>query len=136
MSKSYPLTPSLPYQSSPKSSVPTLYKFNPEHIIFLLIQFEDLVLECCCFALTNIGNLPPVHRSDPVRVVRHISAIVNSVDDKGIVEGNWTEDFKGGKAPTSWLGSPLILQHYYRTRKPVKYGQCWIFAGVTTTSES
>lgn len=98
-------------------------------------QFEDYVLECCCMALSFVGYLHPTDRSDPVKVSRHIAAIVNSHDDKGIVEGSWSEDYSGGTAPTAWMGSPSILQQFYRTRRPVRFGQCWVFAGVTTTCE-
>lgn len=58
---------------------------------------------------------------------------VNSQDDYGAVQGNWTTDFGGGTPPTKWLGSMKILQQYWKSKKPVKYGQCWIFAGVLTT---
>ena len=47
--------------------------------------------------------------------------------------GNWTEDFSGGTPPAQWVGSQKILQQYYKTKKPVKYGQCWVFAGVLAT---
>lgn len=73
--------------------------------------------------------------NDPIKVCRHIGAIVNSVDDKGIVVGNWDEKFAGGTPPTDWHGSDAILQKYYRTKKSVKYGQCWVFSGVTCTSK-
>lgn len=58
---------------------------------------------------------------------------VNSPDDNGAVMGNWSNDFGGGTPPTKWLGSQKILQQYYKTRKPVKYGQCWVFSGVLAT---
>jgi transglutaminase 1 len=61
---------------------------------------------------------------------------VNSPDDNGVVMGNWTDDFGGGISPTLWIGSMKILQQFYKTKKPVKYGQCWVFAGVLTTSKS
>lgn len=50
-----------------------------------------------------------------------------------MVYGNWSEDFSGGNKPSEWIGSPKILRKYYKTQKPVKYGQCYVFAGVTTT---
>lgn len=59
---------------------------------------------------------------------------MNSPDDDGAVLGNWSEDFSGGTAPTKWVGSVAILQEYFKKRRPVKYGQCWIFSGVLTTS--
>jgi transglutaminase 1 len=58
---------------------------------------------------------------------------VNSPDDYGVVMGNWSEDFGSGTPPSRWLGSQRILQQYYETKKPVKYGQCWVFAGVLAT---
>ncbi|KAJ8865859.1 hypothetical protein PR048_033382 [Dryococelus australis] len=64
----------------------------------------------------------------------HISQdLVNSPDDNGAVMGNWSDDFGGGTAPTKWIGSMKILQQFYKNKKPVKYGQCWVFAGVLTT---
>lgn len=98
-------------------------------------QFEDFVLECSCLVLSYVGHLNPADRNDPIKVTRHIAAIVNSHDDKGIVEGNWTTDYSGGRAPTSWIGSASILQQFFRTRRPVRYGQCWTFAGVAATGE-
>lgn len=73
--------------------------------------------------------------NDPIKVSRHIAAIVNSKDDRGIVVGNWGEDFNGGTEPTGWHGSAAILQQFYRTKKSVKFGQCWVFSGVTCTSK-
>lgn len=65
---------------------------------------------------------------------RALSAAVNASDDYGAVMGNWSTDHSGGTAPTKWLGSGEILQKYYKKKKPVKYGQCWVFSGVLTTS--
>lgn len=58
---------------------------------------------------------------------------VNAQDDNGAIMGNWTRNFEGGTAPTEWMGSSLILRKFLKERKPVKYGQCWVFAGVMTT---
>ena len=99
-------------------------------------QFEDFVLECSCLILSYVGHLNPADRNDPVKVARHISQVVNSHDDRGVVEGNWTTDFSDGRAPTTWMGSASILQQFFRTRRPVRYGQCWTFAGVATTGKS
>ncbi|KAH7641779.1 hypothetical protein DERF_008815 [Dermatophagoides farinae] len=106
-------------------------QMKPTHWNFA--QFEENILEACLYALANIGKLKPADRNDPIKVCRHIGAIVNSVDDKGIVVGNWDEKFYGGTPPTDWHGSDAILQKYYRTKKSVKYGQCWVYSGVTCT---
>ncbi|XP_059471130.1 annulin isoform X2 [Neocloeon triangulifer] len=96
-------------------------------------QFEADVLECAVHLVSVVGKMGPASRGDPVRTARAISAAVNSPDDNGAVMGNWSDDYGGGTAPTKWLGSSQILQKYWKDKKPVKYGQCWVFAGVVTT---
>ncbi|KAF5293128.1 hypothetical protein FQA39_LY13738 [Lamprigera yunnana] len=96
-------------------------------------QFEKQVLECSLYLIKHIGKINGHFRSDPVMIARALSAAVNSVDDNGAVIGNWSEDFTGGTPPTEWIGSMEILQKYYKKKKPVKYGQCWVFSGVLTT---
>ena len=58
---------------------------------------------------------------------------VNSQDDNGILVGNWSGDYDSGTAPTTWTGSLKILEQYHRTKRPVMYGQCWVFSGLVTT---
>lgn len=61
---------------------------------------------------------------------------INSPDDHGVLEGNWSGDYSGGTSPTVWSGSVEILMGYHKNSgTPVKYGQCWVFAGVFTTGE-
>ncbi|XP_064598834.1 uncharacterized protein LOC135465525 [Liolophura sinensis] len=97
-------------------------------------QFEEGILEAAMFIM-NKGFAWQYSqiRGDPVRVSRVISQMVNSNDDEGVVYGNWSGVYDDGTAPTLWSGSVEILQEYMARRKPVKYGQCWVYAGVTTT---
>lgn len=58
----------------------------------------------------------------------------NSCDHEGgILTGNWSGNYSGGRAPTSWSGSVDILREYVEKKRPVKYAQCWVFSGVLTT---
>ena len=61
---------------------------------------------------------------------------VNSQNDNGIVQGNWSGQYWDGTAPLSWSGSLKIMEKYWNKRSPVKYGQCWVFSGVVTTGEN
>lgn len=61
---------------------------------------------------------------------------VNSLDDNGVLVGNWTGDYAQGTNPSAWAGSVDILRAYHGTGAPVRYGQCWVFAGVMTTGTS
>jgi len=59
---------------------------------------------------------------------------INSPDDRGVLVGNWSGSYSGGTPPTAWSGSVEILKNYHEGGgAPVKYGQCWVFSGLTTT---
>ncbi|XP_065095331.1 annulin-like isoform X1 [Ochlerotatus camptorhynchus] len=103
---------------------PSVWKFG---------QFEKHILDCALLLIDKVGKVSATHRGDPIRVCRAISAAVNSPDDDGALLGNWSGDFSGGTAPTKWVGSVEIMQQYYKKQKPVKFGQCWVFAGVVST---
>lgn len=104
---------------------PSVWKFG---------QFDKHVLDCSLLLIAKVGKVSATHRGDPIRVCRAISAAVNSPDDDGALLGNWSGDFSGGIAPTKWVGSVEILQQFYKKQKPVKFAQCWVFAGVVSTS--
>ncbi|NXX90894.1 TGM4 glutamyltransferase, partial [Centropus bengalensis] len=95
-------------------------------------QFEEYILDACMYLLDK-SKLKVNERRDPVPVTRAMSALVNANDDSGVLLGNWSGNYSNGTSPTDWLGSVIILQKYYKTKKPVLYGQCWVFSGVLTT---
>ncbi|XP_018419789.1 PREDICTED: protein-glutamine gamma-glutamyltransferase E-like, partial [Nanorana parkeri] len=71
-------------------------------------------------------------RNDPIYVGRILSAMVNSNDDNGVIVGNWGGNYSGGLSPTTWNGSAPILRQWMQNG-PVKFGQCWVYAGVLCT---
>jgi len=95
-------------------------------------QFEPVVLKTC-LKLLRMENLRYSDQCNPAMVARHFSALVNSQDDDGVLEGNWSGDYEDGISPGSWNGSVEILEQYMESGEPVKYGQCWVFSGVFTT---
>ncbi|KFZ57800.1 Protein-glutamine gamma-glutamyltransferase 6, partial [Antrostomus carolinensis] len=103
-------------------------------------QFEEGILDISLAILDRSLNHrqdPAVdvsNRNNPIYVSRVISAMVNSNDEKGIVEGKWNGKYCSGTNPLQWSGSVTILRKWYRGRyRPVRYGQCWVFAGVMCT---
>uniref|UniRef100_A0A8C1ABY7 protein-glutamine gamma-glutamyltransferase n=1 Tax=Cyprinus carpio carpio TaxID=630221 RepID=A0A8C1ABY7_CYPCA len=96
-------------------------------------QFEEGVLDACLMIM-DAGKVPLMYRGNATQVVRQASALLNSQDDKGVMVGNWSGDYSGGTAPTAWTGSPEILLKYINEGyEPVRFAQCWVFAGVMNT---
>ncbi|KAH9495958.1 hypothetical protein Btru_013865, partial [Bulinus truncatus] len=95
-------------------------------------QFETCVLDVALYLL-DISGLKWEARGNPIQVVRKISALVNSSDEGGVLAGNWSGDYSGGRSPLSWTGSAAIFEEYWQTKRPVKFGQCWVFSGLSTT---
>lgn len=52
-------------------------------------QFRDSVLPAVCHLLDNVAKLKDSERADAVKVARAISAIINSNDDKGVLQGRY-----------------------------------------------
>ncbi|XP_053549313.1 protein-glutamine gamma-glutamyltransferase 5-like isoform X2 [Bombina bombina] len=103
-------------------------------------QFEDDIVDICLKMLDkNLNFLQDAfkdlaQRNNPVYVSRVICAMTNSNDDNGLLQGNWSGDYDTGVCPSSWNGSIAILRQWYKNDcRPVKYGQCWVFASVMCT---
>ncbi|XP_042260194.1 transglutaminase 5, like [Thunnus maccoyii] len=103
-------------------------------------QYESGVLETCL----NLLQISPQHqknrrmdylnRNNPIYISRVVSAMINCEDDRGVLKGNWSGSFKEGVHPSTWTGSGDILRQWALTDyRPVKYGQCWVFAAVMCT---
>lgn len=92
-------------------------------------QFEEISLDTVFKLLESVKANK---RDSPVEVSRIISSKVNSCDNEGVLEGNWSGKYEGGKTPTYWNSTPAILETYMVDSLPVKFGQCWVFSGIVT----
>uniref|UniRef100_A0A670ZGA7 Coagulation factor XIII A chain n=1 Tax=Pseudonaja textilis TaxID=8673 RepID=A0A670ZGA7_PSETE len=95
-------------------------------------QFEENILDACLY-LMDRAQLDLSGRGNPIKISRVGSAMINSQDDNGVITGSWDNIYEYGVPPSSWTGSVDILLEYYSTKEPVRYGQCWVFAGVFNT---
>ncbi|BFZ19490.1 hypothetical protein BsWGS_22529 [Bradybaena similaris] len=111
------------YRGSASSPSPRPWNFG---------QFESVVLDVVMYLL-DVNRINYAIRGNPIPIVRKLSALVNSHDEGGILSGKWDGEYDDGTPPQAWTGSVAILEEYWKTKQPVKYGQCWVFAAVTTT---
>ncbi|XP_041946332.1 transglutaminase 5, like [Alosa sapidissima] len=119
------------YMGTPSNNVARPWSFD---------QYEADILQICMKLL----DVSPQHqkdwkadylsRGDPVYIGRVVSAMINSQDDQGVLMGRWSGSYSDGVHPTKWTGSGDILKQWAASNfSPVKYGQCWVFAGVMCT---
>ena len=66
------------------------------------------------------------------------STQANSNDkDGGVLSGRWSSSFPPGTtSPLAWTGSTAILEEFWKTKKVVQYGQCWVFSGLVTARKN
>ncbi|XP_036997062.1 protein-glutamine gamma-glutamyltransferase E isoform X2 [Artibeus jamaicensis] len=103
-------------------------------------QFEGDILNICLTILDSSLNFhrdsatDVARRGDPKYIGRVLSAMVNSNDEGGVLLGNWSGNYIGGRDPRNWNGSVEILKEWKKSGyRPVRYGQCWVFAGTLNT---
>uniref|UniRef100_A0A8C5R8J8 protein-glutamine gamma-glutamyltransferase n=1 Tax=Leptobrachium leishanense TaxID=445787 RepID=A0A8C5R8J8_9ANUR len=119
------------YQGNRNWITPCPWNFGQfeDDILDIILKILDKSLNYLEDAFKDLSN-----RNRAVYVSRVLCAMVNSNDDRGVVQGNWDEDNKSGVSPSSWNGSTAILRQWYKNDcQPVKYGQCWVFAAVMCT---
>ncbi|XP_036444112.1 protein-glutamine gamma-glutamyltransferase 2-like [Colossoma macropomum] len=104
-------------------------------------QFEDDIIDVCLKLLdVNQHCLRNAiedfsARCSPIYVGRVVSAMINKDDaDDGVLWGRWDDSYSDGVNPVFWSSSVDILRHWFKNEcRPVKYGQCWVFAAVMCT---
>ncbi|XP_006883274.1 PREDICTED: protein-glutamine gamma-glutamyltransferase 5 [Elephantulus edwardii] len=103
-------------------------------------QFEENIIDICLKLLDKSLNfqvdsaIDCALRGSPVYISRVVSAMINSNDDNGVLNGNWSENYSDGMNPAEWTGSVAILKQWHASGcQPVRYGQCWVFAAVMCT---
>ncbi|XP_059115525.1 protein-glutamine gamma-glutamyltransferase 5 isoform X2 [Peromyscus eremicus] len=103
-------------------------------------QFEENIIDICLELLEKSLNFqvdPSTDcalRGSPVYTSRVVCAMINSNDDSGVLNGNWSENYVDGVNPAEWTGSVAILKQWHATGcQSVRYGQCWVFAAVMCT---
>ncbi|NXD84434.1 EPB42 protein, partial [Halcyon senegalensis] len=98
-------------------------------------QFEEDIVDIC-FTLLDVGerhqkDKDHSKRKNPVYICRTVAAMLNCDEFRRILIECETGQYYNGTPPSKWLGSSPILRQWVASQcKPVRYGQCWVFAAV------
>ncbi|NXK51713.1 EPB42 protein, partial [Chauna torquata] len=98
-------------------------------------QFEEDIVDIC-FTLLDVGERHQrekdhTQRKNPIYICRTVAAMLNCEEARGILTECGTREYYDGTSPSKWLGSSPILRQWVALQcKPVRYGQCWVFAAV------
>uniref|UniRef100_A0A8C9BFV5 Transglutaminase 7 n=1 Tax=Phocoena sinus TaxID=42100 RepID=A0A8C9BFV5_PHOSS len=78
-------------------------------------QFEEDMIDIC-FQILNkslyfLENPTKDYSqwNNVVYVCRVVSAMINSNDDSGVLQGSWREDYSPGVSPLEWTGIPMLF---------------------------
>jgi len=96
-------------------------------------QFDKVTIKV---TLKQLEGLSAADRSSALKVCRHLidrAAAKETDGSGGILIGRWAFNYPGGQRPTAWTRSKEIFAEFDTTGNAVKYGQCWVFAGVLTS---
>ena len=76
-----------------------------------------------------IELMTAAERSNQVEYSRALTRLIGN----NVLRGRWDGYYRDGVEPTQWVGSEEIYRRWLRFGQPVRYGQCWVFAGLLTT---
>ena len=68
-------------------------------------------------------------RTNQVLYSRALTRLISS----NVLLGRWDGRYGDGVHPSRWVGSERIFQQWLNSGSKVRYGQCWVFAGLLTT---
>uniref|UniRef100_A0A1I8FB32 TGc domain-containing protein n=1 Tax=Macrostomum lignano TaxID=282301 RepID=A0A1I8FB32_9PLAT len=96
-------------------------------------QFESPVLDCVLLLLlrlpAGLGGVGRPRQSGPRPVSR------DQLHRRGRPAGRQLSgNYEDGRSPTEWTGSLKIFRGISHNKRPVMFGQCWVFSGCLTSA--
>ncbi|XP_021380404.1 hemocyte protein-glutamine gamma-glutamyltransferase-like [Mizuhopecten yessoensis] len=114
--------------------VGSVYRTGQRGLAWRFGQFDDDIVQICLMLVRRyFRGIVNQKMGDAGQVARAISSMVNSNNIDGVLVGKWGAPYDDGVKPWNWTGSTKILKQYHKEERPVKFGQCWVFSGVTVT---
>lgn len=84
------------------------------------------------FVMNRIEELPYSERTLH-NIIRYLMINFSSENDENaLIYGKWDNKYSDGIAPSTWKSTSHVFRHWGINKKPIKYGQCWVFAECIT----
>ncbi|XP_014249637.1 annulin-like isoform X2 [Cimex lectularius] len=87
-------------------------------------QYEPGMLDYVFYLLNDVLHLP---HHDCWSILSIVKAFSNEKTESLIIDCPWTSNYRGGTNQMKWPGSKLLLGQFYKTKKPVNLGHCYVF---------
>jgi transglutaminase-like putative cysteine protease len=84
------------------------------------------------FVMETIEVLPYEQRTVETVLRCIMSEFSSQNSETGLINARWDDEYSDGRPPMSWTNPTDVFRLWRRNRKPVKYGQCWLFAEAMT----
>jgi hypothetical protein len=85
------------------------------------------------FVMEKINELSYDNR-DIITIIRHLMSEFSSEhSENALICGKWSSDYSDGLSPSAWKSSSHVFREWGINKKPIKYGQCWVFSECFTT---
>lgn len=95
-------------------------------------QFDASVLAAALDGLAATASNSATDFKSPASVARALTKAIGA-PETGMLLGRWDGQYGDGKNPGYWTSTSEIIAARRATGRPVRYGQCWVFASVTTS---
>lgn len=84
------------------------------------------------FTMDAVESLDYRERNTLNIIRRLMTRFSSENSSSSLIEGRWDRRYKDGKSPTDWKNLLEIFHAWGSNHRPIKYGQCWIFAECLT----
>lgn len=104
---------------------------NGSTCIYPMWRYNYLDSNMIEFTMNKINRIEDHSIINIIRFLISEMSSINSVT--GLLDARWGIEFLDGNNPMSWNSPTEIFAEWIKNKRPVKYGQCWIFAECLTT---
>lgn len=84
------------------------------------------------FVMEKIEEIS-IHNRTLIHIIRHLMCCFSSENSStSLINGRWDGNYSDGRDPIEWTHTSEIFREWLIHKKPIRYGQCWVFSECMT----